>query len=77
MISQILAVHLYTSKCLEINKIPDIHVINIDAAVQMMSSMERSKDIMRRFPLLFWTITTITFSCFCNVSIYGHPVLPE
>ena len=44
VMSHALAVHFYTIKCLAINKIPDIRIVDVDKAVQYMNSMDRSKD---------------------------------
>ena len=45
VMSKILAIHYYTTKCISINKLPDVRVINIDKAVGLMTSLERFKDI--------------------------------
>ena len=41
ILTKILEVHFYTSKCIAINKIPDIRLIDINDAVQFMSIMKK------------------------------------
>ena len=42
--SRLLALHYYTSRCITINKIPDIRLIDIESAVKLMVASEKAKD---------------------------------